>query len=450
MHRFVIRYAALILGFIVSTAVLRADISYTNRPNILWIIGDDLGPDLGCYGTPAVKTPNIDKLAAEGTRFKNCHTTAPVCSPSRSALMTGMYQTTIGSHDHRSMVPLPTNMDTITYYFRQAHYWTANVKTIAPGLKVPGKTDFNFPVEKPFDGDDFEQLKSKQPFFAEINFTEPHRGGAWKEARREKNLVDPAKVVLPPYYPDHPITRDDYANYLDAVQLLDKKVGLVLKRLEEMGLASNTVVFFFGDNGRCHLRDKQWLYEGGTWIPLIVRWPGNVPDGAVRDDLLSAIDISATSLRLAGVILFGNLQGKVFLGPETDPRQYLFTARDRCDETVDRIRAVRDREWKYIRNFHPELPYTQPNQYKETQYPVLNLMKELFTAGKLTPEQAQFMVSRKPDEELYNLAEDPHEIHNLAIYLRHRPKLAEMRQVLDNWIKETKDQGENPPGPVRK
>ena len=435
----IVKFAATaVLAVILSTSVAA---QRGNRPNILWILGDDLGPDLGCYGQSLVTTPNIDRLAGQGARFKYAFTTAPVCSPSRSALMTGMYQTTIGAHQHRSHredgYTLPNGIKTITDHFRAQGYFTANVKTIAPGLKVNGKTDFNYTVANPFDGDDWELLKNKQPFFAEVNFFEPHRN--WAGARDQSKLVDPNKVVLPPYYPDHPLARDDYAHYLDAINLLDSKVGRVLKRLEEDGLAENTIVFFFGDNGRCHVRDKQWLYDGGLHIPLIVRWPGQVKPGTVREDLVSAIDISATSLHLAGVKLPSNIQGQVFLGPDARERKYIFGARDRCDETIDRIRTVRTQRYSYIRNFHPERPYTQFNAYKERSYPVLGLMKQLHAEGKLTPVQQLFMAPRKPAEELFDLAADPHEIQNLAGSAKHQAVLKEMRSALEQWMTACRD-----------
>lgn len=417
---------------------LAAESAPSRRPNILWIIADDLGVELGCYGTPLMRTPNIDRLAQEGARFTRCFTTAPVCSPSRSALMTGMYQTAINAHDHRSMTTLPPGVATITDYFRQAGYFTANLRKIGPGLESRAKTDFNFQVEKAFDGDNFDELKARQPFFAEIQFVEPHRG-SWKPGESLDYRVDPAKVELPPYYPDDPVVRKDWAGYLDTIDYLDTKVAKVLKRLEEDGLAENTIVFFFGDNGRCHVRDKQWLYEGGLHIPLIVRWPGHIKPGTVRDDLISAIDISATSLKLAGVSLPKNMQGQVFLGPEAKTRKYIFGARDRCDETVDRIRSVRDGRYKYIRNFMPERPYTQPNAYKTRAYPALAVMKRLHAEGKLTPEQELFMAPHKPDEELYDLKNDPHELHNLVQSEMNLKNLKELRAALQKWMAECDD-----------
>jgi arylsulfatase A-like enzyme len=412
-----------------------------SRPNILWIIGDDLGVELGCYGLSQMRTPNIDRLASEGARFTRCFTTAPVCSPSRSALMTGMYQTTINAHDHRSMTDLPPGVKPITEYFRQAGYFTANVKKIAPGLESHAKTDFNFKTQKPFDGNDFDELKSKQPFFAEINFTEPHRG-SWKPAEKLSYHVDPKKVELPPYYPDDPVVREDWAKYLDTIDYLDGKVGQVLALLEAQGLASNTVVFFFSDNGRCHVRDKQWLYEPGLHIPLVVRWPGQIQQRTVRTDLVSAIDISATSLSIAGVQLPAGMQGRTFLGSDARKRTHIFGARDRCDETVDRIRSVRDQRYKYIRNFMPDRPYTQPNAYKERAYPALAVLRRLHADGKLSPAQQLFMASHRPEEELYDLQEDPDEIHNLAKSAEHQKVLRELREALEKWMAECDDRAD--------
>src|SRR5207247_1408689 len=266
---------------------------------------------------------------------------------------------------------------------------------------------------------------NKQPFFDEVQFVEPHPV-YWKPGQSLSYRIDPAKVELPSYYPDDPIVRKDWAGYLDTIDFLDTKVATVLKRLEEEGLAENTIIFFFGDNGRCHVRDKQWLYEGGLHIPLIIRWPGHLKAGTVRDDLVSAIDISATSLKLAGVTLPEKMQGQVFLGSDAKPRKYIFGARDRCDETVDRIRSVRDERYKYIRNFMPERPYTQPNAYKERAYPALAVMKRLHDGRKLTLEQELFMAPQKPREELYDLNADPHELQNLAPRTKHADVLTRL------------------------
>ncbi|MBN2326586.1 MAG: sulfatase [Candidatus Omnitrophica bacterium] len=417
------------------------------RFNVLWIVAEDFCPDLGCYGNPLVDSPNIDRLAGEGVRFTNAFTTAPVCSASRSAFMTGMYQTSIGAHNHRSHrddgYRLPEGVRLITDYFREAGYFTCNMTNPAPGVKGTGKTDFNFNDDRPFDGKDWSERKEGQPFFAQVNFPETHRN--FKRAK--ENGVDPAAVEIPPCYPDDPITRRDWADYLDTVRPLDQKVGAVLKRLDEEGLAENTIVVFMGDHGYPHVWGKQWLYDGGIHIPLIIRWPGRIKPGSVNDELISSIDLTASLVNIAGVKP-QKMEGRVFLGLDRDaPRDYIVAARDRCDETVDRIRCVRTRQFKYIRNFFPERPYSQMNKYKETQYPVMRLLRRLHKQGKLNEIQAKFMAPTRPKEELYDLQSDPHEIHNLAGDPSHAEPLQKMRAILDRWIEETGDQGAIPEDP---
>lgn len=417
-----------------------------NRPNILWLISEDTSPDLACYGHPLVKTPNLDKLAAEGARYTNAFAAGPVCSASRSGFMTGMYQTSIGAHHHRSHrddgYVLRPPVAVITEFFRRAGYYTCN----AAGLnyKQKGKTDWNFtPTTQAFDGTDWSQRQPGQPFFAQINFNHTHRDFK----RDKKNPIDPSRVELPPYYPDHPIARRDWADYLESVQLLDTEIGVTLQWLEKEGMANNTIVMYFGDHGRCHVRGKQWLYEEGIRIPVIIRWPGHIQPGTVVDDFISAIDFAPTFLQAVGIAPPQHLQGHNFFGPGKKKQDYIFAARDRCDGTADRIRCVRSKRYKYIRNYYPDRPYTQFNGYKKLQYPVLTLMQVLHKEGKLTPEQAQFMAPTRPKEELYDLQNDPHELHNLADDRKLRGVLREHSRRLDQWIKATGDQGEQPEDP---
>jgi uncharacterized sulfatase len=416
------------------------------RPNILWLISEDTSPDMACYGNTLVKTPNIDKLASEGAMYTNAFVTGPVCSAARSALMTGMYQTTIGAHHHRShrndgyLLPNPVML--ITEYFRRAGYFRCNCAGL--NYKQAGKTDWNFMyMTRPFDGTDWSQRQPGQPFFAQINFNMTHRD----YQRDKKNPIDPAKVELPPCYPDHPVTRRDWANYLEAMQVLDTEIGVALQWLQKEGVADNTIVMYFGDNGQSHVRGKQWCYEGGIHVPMIVRWPGHIQPGTVVDDLISTIDFAPTFLRIAGIEPPKHLQGHDFLGPGKRTHEYIFAARDRCDGTVDRIRCVRSKRYKYIRNYCPDRPYTQFNAYKKLQYPVLTVMQVLHKQGKLTPEQAQFMAPTRPKEELYDLQNDPHELHNLADDRKLRGVLREHSRKLDAWIKTTRDQGEQPEDP---
>jgi arylsulfatase A-like enzyme len=258
-------------------------------------------------------------------------------------------------------------------------------------------------------------------------------------------------VEIPPYEPDHPVTRADHAAYLDAATELDRKVGLVLRQLEVDGLADSTIVVFFGDNGQAHIRGKQFCYEEGLNVPLLIRWPGQFPvpahykRGSVDDRFLEAIDLAPTMLALAGLAVPPMMQGRIFLGDRAGPpRSYVFGARDRCDETPFRFRTVCDGRYRYIRNFTPDRPFLQPNAYKETSYPVWNLLKELHSAGTLTPAQERLCAPTMPEEELYDLSSDPHEIRNLAGSPEHRKALDRLRKVLDDWIVETDDQGRIP------
>lgn len=424
-------------------------VTAADRPNVLWLIAEDFSPDLGCYGTKEVSTPNLDRLAGEGVRYTRFFTTAPVCSASRSAFMTGMYQTTIGAHNHRSHrddgYKLPAGVRVLTDWLREAGYFTANIRELpeACGFRGSGKTDWNFTYEgQPFDSDKWSDLKGHQPFLAQVNFQETHR------AFRAPPHADPAKVVIPPYYPDHPVTREDWAKYLDAATELDRKIGLILKQLEADGLADSTVVIFMSDHGQAHVRGKQFCYDSGLRAPLIVRWPKNFPapkhyePGAVDDRLLMSLDLGPTFLAIAGAQKPAKMQGDTFLGDQAPPpRKYVFGARDRCDETVFRFRTVRTEQYRYIRNFTPERPFLQANDYKERSYPVWNLLKELDAEGKLTPLQKVLTAPTMPAEELYDVFADPHETKNLAGSPEHQAVLKELRSVLEKWIEESNDQG---------
>jgi len=448
-------HACAVLLLAALPALHAADASH---PNILWLTAEDMGPDaVSSYGAPQTSTPNLDKLAAGGVRFTRAYTTAPVCSASRSAFMTGMYQTTIGAHNHRSHrddgYKLPDGVRVLPDWMRDAGYFTANVVTLpeACGFRGAGKTDWNFSYAgKAFDSANWEDLKSHQPFFAQINFSETHR------TYHAPPKADPAKVSIAPYYPDHPVTRKDWAEYLDSASELDRKIGLVLQQLEADGLADSTVILFFGDHGESHVRGKQFCYEEGLHIPLIVHWPKAFPapkqitPGLVDDRFVEAIDFVPTMLDIAGAKKPGKMEGRIFLGEHAEAaREHVFGARDRCDETVFRLRTVRDARYRYIRNFTPDRPFLSPNAYKERQYPVWNLLKELHAQGKLTPAQEFLCQPTMPPEELYDLEADPHEIHNLATSTQpeHQAALKHLRDTLEKWIAVTHDKGQTPEPP---
>ena len=444
------------------------------KPNILWIIAEDMGPELSCYGTPEVKTPALDQLAASGIRYTRAFTVTGVCSTSRSSFMTGMYAMAIGAHNHRSHrkdnFPLPDEVRVITDWLRPAGYTTANIRQLTADkelkkfYKGTGKTDWNFtylsPVDpklKPYDTANWDDLKDKQPFYAQINFSETHRGGAWDNAHKEipeEEWVDPSKVTIPPYYPDHPVTRAVWAQYLNTVMAVDKKVAFIREQLKRDGLDKNTVIAFLGDHGRAMPRGKQWVYDSGLSVPLIIYWPEGNPDlpppsnykrGSVDDQLITSIDLSATTLALAGVKKPAKMQGRVFLGDKSEAkRQYVFGGRDRGDETVLMIRTVRDKRYRYLRNKYPEKPFLQLNRYKEKQYPIIGLMRDLHSQGKLTELPAVLMASKRPREELYDLKEDPWETRNLIHSPDHSEIKARLSKTLDAWIKRIDDKGQTP------
>lgn len=457
-----IRHAFVLVLFLVSPVLV---VAQEDRPNILWIIAEDMGPELGCLGTPEVRTPNIDQLASDGVLFTNAFTVTPVCSTSRSSFMTGMYASTIGAHNHRSHrddgYQLPDGVRVLTDWLRDAGYFTANIRQLSddPDEKFyrgTGKTDWNFAYEgKPFDSGKWSDLKDNQPFYAQINFPETHRGGAWNSADKHiEKAADPDKVVVPPYYPDVPLVREDWAQYLNAVMALDKKIGYVLERLEEDGLAENTVVMFVGDHGRAMMRGKQWPYDSGLHVPMIIRWPegaerpARFKPGTRSQRLIESIDWAAQALAIAGVDKPEGMQGRVFLGKRAEAqRRYVFGMRDRGDETVDRIRTVRDRRFRYIRNFMPQRPFLQLNRYKERMYPTIALMREMHERGELDEVQAFLLAPTRPEEELYDIVADPYETRNLAASVQHQSALERLRGKLDQWIIETDDQGRFPEPP---
>jgi N-sulfoglucosamine sulfohydrolase len=413
------------------------------RPNFVWIVAEDISPNLGCYGDKDAITPNLDRLASQGARFTRCFTHAPVCAPSRSGLVTGMYPTTIGSHHMRSTLKEPPA--TFMEELRKAGYFVA----------WPGKTDFNFnPPKAAFDSTQNWMTKGelKQPFFAFINLFVTHESQIRvPKATYEKNTArlkpserrDPAKVALPPYYPDAPEVRRDVATYHENITAMDYQVGDILKWLDDKKLADNTVVFFFGDHGWGMPRGKRWLYDSGLHVPFLVRWPGVIRPGTVRDDLAAFLDFAPTVLSIAGVKPLERMQGQLVLGEGAKPRKYVFAARDRMDETFDRTRSVRDDRFKYIRNYYPELPYAQHILYMD-EMPTMKVWRQWAAEGKLKGPQALFFAPTKPKEELYDTQADPHEVHNLADDPAHADKLKELRAALDQWVKETKDLGEIP------
>lgn len=425
--------------------------SINEKPNILWVYLEDTNPWMSCYGDGVVETPNIDALAERGVRFDRAYMTSAVCTPTRSAVITGMYQTSIGAHEHYSSFsvwrgdtmevwePNHLGIRTLPEIFKAAGYYTFN----------EGKDHYNFVFsdEDLYDrkagngfkgakkGSEWTGKKAGQPFFGQIQLT----GGKFHDP---PEIVGPEDVTVPPYYPDVPVYRQEIAHHYNTILKMDEILGDIINRLKEDGLYQNTIIFFFSDHG-CRLpRHKQFLYEGGIRVPLIIAGPG-IPESQVRTDLVSGIDISATTLKLADIDIPDHMQGMdVFSGDFY--RDHVIAARDRCDFTIDRIRAVVTGRYKYIRNFMTDKPYMQP-QYRDGRES-MEVLRTMHKEGELNEVQARFPGPDRPAEELYDLWEDPHETNNLVhSYKReHAMALAEMRDILYRWILETDDKGRFP------
>jgi len=427
------------------------------KPNIVWILVDDMSCHFGYQGEKLVDTPVVDRLASEGVVFTNAYASAPVCSPFRSAMITGMYQTSIGAHHHRSSrgkekIYLPPGVRTIPELFRDAGYYTSI--SDASSLKR-GREDYNFMYKHDdlYDGVDCRDRKEGQPFFAQFML----RGGKIRNSRsgyiKAKDAlgkqVAHKDIVLPPYYPAHPAIVEDWAQYLDSVNYTDVEVGHILDQLKNAGMLENTIVFFLTDHGISHARGKQFLYEEGVKIPFVV-WSQDkklIARHKVRDELISHIDLSATSLAMAGIQIPEKMQGRPLFGVEAAPRDFVAFGRDRCDETVDRIRGLRKGNYKYIRNYYPERPYLQPCRYKDKK-PFMAPLRKLYKAGKLNGAQSLHLATSRPKEELYDLTKDPYEIHNLASNPAYQKTLTQLAGVLTSWEINTNDLGRIPESSV--
>ena len=404
------------------------------RPNILWIVAEDIGLHMGCYGNRSVHTPNLDRLASEGGLFTRAFTTTAVCSTSRSSFMTGMYPTSIGAHNHRTVPelkkPLPGGVHVFTRYLKDAGYTNA--------LCELQKKDWNFvDPEDAYDTKDWDELNSNQPFSCQYQFYETHRPF---HANKE-HPVDRDSIELSGDTPDHADAREEWALYLESLNTLDQKIGNVLAKLKRDGLEENTIVVFSGDNGPHLYRGKRFLYDMGIAMPLIVRSPAHFKPGTVVDELVKALDLAPTFVSLAGAEVPAHMQGRIFFGSEKQPEpEYIFAVRDRCDSDIDRIRCVRSKRFKYIRNYMPEVPYIESGF---NNVDVVRLLTELHKAGELPPVNAGYF-QPKPAEEFYDLEADPWELNNLISSPDHQKTVAEMRKQLDGWIVQTNDLGRFP------
>ena len=434
--------------------------SEDQKLNILWIYVEDISPDLGCYGNELAHTPFLDQMAEQGILYSNAITPAPVCSPIRSALITGVMQTTLGLHNHHSSrtessaIYLPDSIQTIPEILKHAGYFTFN----------HGKDDYNFWYQREdlysgsyrrhglygnsgLEVDWNDRSDPSQPFFGQIQL----RGGKhiFAENFQDKLTapkVDRSKVKLPPYYPQDSIFVEEWARYLDSHQITDSEVASIIERLRNDGVLEQTIIFFFADHGMRGLRHKQFVYDGGLKVPFMIADYGNhlKSKGTIKNEQVNLLDISATTLSLAGVSLPDYLDGKNLLDPNYQGHEYIVSARDRCDFTIDRIRSVRSPRFKYIRNFMTDRSALQPNYRDEWASTIY--FRELYQKGALSPTQAAHIKDDRPVEELYELVNDPHEVVNLADSLPFQENLLTHRNVLENWISSTNDQGQYPEG----
>ncbi len=445
-----------------------------NRPNIIWLVAEDLSPRFAAYGDSLAHTPNIDQLASNGIVYENAFTVSGVCAPSRSSMITGMYPTSIGTQHMRqksgvidipgfpkyNAVP-PPEVKAFPEILRKNGYWTASYK----------KLDYQF--GEPFTiWDEVSAYPSwrnrpeadkERPFFIYYTFEITHEINIWPDSTKnrffdefnikrpnlapdvrkrpafdEENSVAPEAVVVPPFLPDTRTSRSHIARLYDNVSRMDVQIGEVLKDLEEDGLLENTIVMFMSDHGDCLPRSKRWIYDSGIKVPLIIHYPEkylpkNREQPSRDKNLYSFVDLAPTVLELAGVEVPQWVQGKSMVTElAQNPRDYVYAARDRMDNRYDIRRAIRDKDYKYIKNFTPEVPYSQEITFLN-QMPLMTEIKRMDKLGTLNRNQSYWLKRPKPSEELYNLNDDPFELNNLASSPSYSEMLERMKNALEYW-----------------
>ncbi|MCM8524916.1 MAG: sulfatase-like hydrolase/transferase [Lentisphaeraceae bacterium] len=438
-------YIALLLLIGLSTA------AQEKKPNILWLSAEDISAHFGCYGDKNAITPVIDTLASEGVRYSKTFTTAGVCAPCRSGIITGMYQTTLGSHHMRCTATLPDNIKPFSYYMREVGYFCTNNSKQDYQFKTPkGSWDINSGKAHWRDRKD-----KNQPFFAVFNYTGCHESGITSKSKYSSVTKgfsgelrrDPSKLDLPPYYPDTPTAREDWKRNYELITAMDQWAGNLIQQLKDDGLYEETIIIFWSDHGIGMPRAKRWLFNSGTHIPLVVRIPEKFrvnsqgKPGSVNHELVSSIDFAPTVMKLAGLEIPDHMQGRAFVGKElTEERKYVHGARDRMDERYDIIRTVRNGRYLYIRNYEPLKSYYQYINTCE-KGATMKEMRKLFIEGKLPSEIAYYFKPTKPVEELYDYINDPHNMKNLVSDPNYKETLAELRKEHLRWVRESKDIG---------
>ncbi|MBL6705523.1 MAG: sulfatase [Planctomycetaceae bacterium] len=422
--------------FLLVTAAASAE----DRPNILWLTCEDNNVNwVGCYGNPHADTPNIDALAAEGFQYMHCYANAPVCAPSRSTWITGIHALSMGTHPMRSRYPIPH--DRISYYpdlLKKVGYYVGNAT----------KTDYNIGDRDDKDAwdtnkADWKVLKQQQPFFMVINNTKSHESKAFGDVNNTTHSPD--DVRLAKYHPDIPDIRKNYAHYHDQMKKMDADIGLALEELERSGLAENTIVIHNSDHGGVIARSKRFLFNSGTHCPLIIRIPEKfkhlrpAEPGSKVNRLVSFIDMTKTWLKICGAETPDYLQGKTFLGPDEEERDYHVSFRGRMDERCDNVRAIRDQKFLYIRNYMPYAPWGQHLNYLWTMK-ATTAWEAHHRAGKTDAITGRFF-GTKPMHELYDTSVDPDNVNNLVDDPKYADEVARLSKALDEWQVRNFDSG---------
>ncbi len=421
--------------------------SASPRPNILWITSEDNSPLFGCYGDAFATTPVFDALAGQCVVYDLAFATTPVCAPARNCLLTGVYPASSGTEHMRSRYPMPAFIKPYPLYLREAGYYcTNNVKT-----------DYNFKGDDASYWDEcsttahYKNRPEGKPFFAIFNLTSSHEHVLHESIPAEQLRHDPAKVSLPPYHPDTPEIRHDWAQYYDKIEDLDAQVGKILQELEESGLAEDTIVFYYGDHGGVLPRSKRYLYDTGLRVPFMIRFPKKYRHLAPRkagehtDQIVTFVDFPKTLLSLVGIRPPQHMQGHAFLGKFKDKeRKYAQAFRARMDERYDLSRTLRDRRFRYTRNFNPHRIYGLHLEYL-WRMPATRSWEAEYRAGRCNDAQSRFW-RPKPAEELYDSANDPWEVNNLAGDPQYADVLERMRADLRAWMLEVRDAGFLPEG----
>lgn len=446
-------FLALTINTITSCSELKP--TETQKPNILFILSEDMSTDLECYGMQAVKTPVLNSLAKTGVQFMNAYGNNSICSPSRSNMMTGVHQNSINAQHHRSNreIPLMAPYKPITSYLRDAGYTCILGNKLVRGLGKKIDVNFKHKALGQWDGESNFGLFDKaheftpedQPFFSQVTLNVTHRGGWWNDIReKSSHKVNPDDIQLPPHYADTPAIRLDWAKYLDQIEYMDSEVGLLLADLEAKGMRDNTIVVFIGDNGRCNVRGKGYLYEPGLRLPLIVNWPVGLSGGKKDTRLVASVDVAATILEAAGVELPDYMTSRSIIKEDENPRAYVYSARDLWDEVLEQSRAVTTHDFRYIKNNITNQAHDAEQAYLEFYRPAVHVMRGLNDKGSLTELQSRFFKSKKESEELYDIINDPFETKNLISDPKYVAQAQKMRAYSDDWNSKNHDFGLDP------